>query len=174
MIPVRCCKKEVPLDYIKESLNAPEFEQYNQFLKERLKKGLGKKKVCQEYRRTIEEQGAKICRECHRGIIRNEGCKHITCKCGHQFCWECGANWKHGHLDIQNCIAAVESEQDDSDSDTESEHFDPVTEEIEAETEESPTPMMTKWRVFTRKMSRTLLWRTFKRKMARLSKWRAL
>jgi E3 ubiquitin-protein ligase RNF144 len=40
--------------------------------------------------------GIKRCpREgCGHGIEKNEGCMHMTCRCGHEFCWLCLNNWK--------------------------------------------------------------------------------
>ena len=32
-------------------------------------------------------------------IERSQGCNHMTCRCGHQFCYICGKDWKNnGHL----------------------------------------------------------------------------
>ncbi len=33
------------------------------------------------------------CPSCHKPIQKNSGCKHMTCRCSHQFCWDCGTNW---------------------------------------------------------------------------------
>lgn len=35
---------------------------------------------------------------CKLKIQRNEGCKHMTCKCcGYNWCWECGQDWYSYH-----------------------------------------------------------------------------
>ena len=31
----------------------------------------------------------KLCPKCHIGIEKNEGCNHMTCKCGAHICWVC-------------------------------------------------------------------------------------
>lgn len=33
---------------------------------------------------------SKNCPNCNINIIRNDGCSHMTCKCGAHFCWQCG------------------------------------------------------------------------------------
>ena len=39
------------------------------------------------------------CSNCKNVIEKNQGCNHITCRCGHQFCYICGELWNdNGHL----------------------------------------------------------------------------
>jgi len=40
------------------------------------------------------EQGWKACHGCSRIVSRDEGCDHMTCKCGTEFCYRCGTQWK--------------------------------------------------------------------------------
>ncbi|WOG87563.1 hypothetical protein DCAR_0206792 [Daucus carota subsp. sativus] len=35
------------------------------------------------------------CEKCNNMIELKEGCYHISCRCGHQFCYSCGAEWKN-------------------------------------------------------------------------------
>ena len=40
---------------------------------------------------------SKICPGCFDPIIKDQGCMHMTCRCGHGFCWLCLGPWKeHG------------------------------------------------------------------------------
>lgn len=41
--------------------------------------------------------GIQSCRHCHSAIEKNNGCKHLTCRCGYEFCWDCGVPWSMGH-----------------------------------------------------------------------------
>src|SRR5689334_20633950 len=38
---------------------------------------------------TWVEQNTKPCPKCESPIEKNGGCIHMTCKCGHEFCWMC-------------------------------------------------------------------------------------
>ena len=42
----------------------------------------------------LGEQDWKKCWKCRFWIEKNQGCNHMTCKCGNQFCYICGAAWK--------------------------------------------------------------------------------
>ncbi|XP_058199702.1 E3 ubiquitin-protein ligase RSL1-like isoform X1 [Rhododendron vialii] len=35
------------------------------------------------------------CVKCSHMVELTEGCNHITCRCGHQFCYICGAEWRN-------------------------------------------------------------------------------
>jgi hypothetical protein len=36
-----------------------------------------------------DERGYKHCPQCNVAIDRQDGCIHMTCPCGHEFCWSC-------------------------------------------------------------------------------------
>ncbi|GKC71355.1 zinc finger, C6HC-type containing protein [Tanacetum coccineum] len=40
----------------------------------------------------------KRCPNCNIYVERITGCEHIACRCGYQFCYECGNEWNGGHL----------------------------------------------------------------------------
>ncbi|KIW21806.1 uncharacterized protein PV07_12768 [Cladophialophora immunda] len=40
------------------------------------------------------DNGWQRCYSCRRLVELDIGCNHITCRCGHQFCYICGARWK--------------------------------------------------------------------------------
>ncbi|RIB18173.1 hypothetical protein C2G38_1368122 [Gigaspora rosea] len=56
-----------------------------------------------EERRIQEEESEsyvsrlKQCPNCVSRIEKNEGCDHMTCRCGHQFCWVCMNDWNKPH-----------------------------------------------------------------------------
>ncbi|KAL5581188.1 hypothetical protein UlMin_013630 [Ulmus minor] len=35
------------------------------------------------------------CAKCNHMVELADGCYHITCRCGYEFCYTCGAEWKH-------------------------------------------------------------------------------
>lgn len=41
-----------------------------------------------------ETQGWRECWQCHAIVELKEGCNHMTCRCGAQFCMACGQKWK--------------------------------------------------------------------------------
>ena len=46
----------------------------------------------------------KRCVKCRMVVERNQGCPHMTCKCGAQFCYNCGAAWGSSHNCLRNRI----------------------------------------------------------------------
>ncbi|KAL5339366.1 hypothetical protein BJX70DRAFT_408084 [Aspergillus crustosus] len=41
-----------------------------------------------------QDNGWQRCSSCWRVVELNVGCNHMTCHCGHQFCYNCGERWK--------------------------------------------------------------------------------
>ena len=39
----------------------------------------------------------KRCKKCKMIIEKTQGCNHITCRCGFQFCYVCGDDWSPQH-----------------------------------------------------------------------------
>ncbi|XP_057489847.1 uncharacterized protein LOC130775822 [Actinidia eriantha] len=37
------------------------------------------------------------CPNCNFYVEKTEGCLHVTCRCGHEFCYRCGAKWDRSH-----------------------------------------------------------------------------
>ncbi|KAG2673751.1 hypothetical protein I3843_13G092500 [Carya illinoinensis] len=62
---------------------------------------------CHDYKRSNPQpEDAKLkslattkhwrqCQKCNQIIELAEGCYHITCRCGYEFCYTCGAQWKN-------------------------------------------------------------------------------
>ncbi|KAL3106209.1 hypothetical protein niasHT_016896 [Heterodera trifolii] len=40
------------------------------------------------------------CDNCNNLVEKNNGCDHIVCVCGYEFCWRCGGDWKRH----RNCV----------------------------------------------------------------------
>ncbi|KAL3081190.1 hypothetical protein niasHS_013882 [Heterodera schachtii] len=40
------------------------------------------------------------CDNCNNLMEKNNGCDHIVCVCGYEFCWRCGGDWKRH----KNCV----------------------------------------------------------------------
>jgi len=38
----------------------------------------------------------KMCQECKYWVEKTDGCDHLTCKCGNEFCYKCGVNYLDG------------------------------------------------------------------------------
>ncbi|XP_034218857.1 probable E3 ubiquitin-protein ligase ARI3 [Prunus dulcis] len=55
----------------------------NSLAEEQLLKSLAMKKLWRQ------------CSKCKHMVELDSGCYHITCRCGHQFCYTCGAEWKN-------------------------------------------------------------------------------
>ncbi|KAK8055548.1 IBR domain-containing protein [Apiospora rasikravindrae] len=41
-----------------------------------------------------EEAGWKRCIGCHAYVEHSDACQHMTCRCGAEFCYVCGARWR--------------------------------------------------------------------------------
>ncbi|KAI0173402.1 hypothetical protein GGR52DRAFT_385301 [Hypoxylon sp. FL1284] len=41
-----------------------------------------------------EQEGWKRCYGCHAYVEHKDACQHMTCRCGAQFCYVCGAPWR--------------------------------------------------------------------------------
>lgn len=37
------------------------------------------------------------CKSCKFVIEKNQGCNHMVCRCGNQFCYVCGSDWTPEH-----------------------------------------------------------------------------
>lgn len=49
-----------------------------------------KKKEEQNTKEWMRKNKTIKCRKCNALVQRAEGCNHMTCTCGHEFCWLCG------------------------------------------------------------------------------------
>lgn len=55
-----------------------------------------------EFARWLASQQSlvKECFACGRPVEKNQGCNHITCRCGKQWCWLCQLPYEHGHFSL--------------------------------------------------------------------------
>lgn len=93
LVPLRCCKKELPHDYVRESLRgAADYAKYQKLMTEKDWK-ISDLTSDAEYTATVKAMGAKQCPGCGIGVQRDFGCVHMTCPNGHQFCYTCLQFW---------------------------------------------------------------------------------
>ncbi|KIW37409.1 uncharacterized protein PV06_10451 [Exophiala oligosperma] len=84
-----------------------------------------------------ELEGWRRCYRCRALVERASGCRHMTCKCGSQFCYVCGAKWRTCHcteVDEANRQAALRRRRRDRQTvvDTEAEELARAIAEVEA------------------------------------------
>ena len=41
-----------------------------------------------------KEVGGKRCTQCKFIVVKNDGCDHMTCRCGYEFCYVCGGKYQ--------------------------------------------------------------------------------
>jgi hypothetical protein len=46
----------------------------------------------------MRREGWQRCPQCGTGVERTQGCRHIVCICGGEFCYQCGEVWASGML----------------------------------------------------------------------------
>jgi hypothetical protein len=93
LVPLRCCKKELPDDYVREALvDAADYAKYQKLVLEKDWK-VSELQSDAEYTATVRAVGAKQCPGCGIGVQRDFGCVHMTCPNGHQFCFTCVKPW---------------------------------------------------------------------------------
>jgi hypothetical protein len=50
--------------------------------------------------RLAEEEGWRRCIDCGILVEHREACQHMTCRCGAEFCYVCGARWRSCHCSM--------------------------------------------------------------------------
>mmetsp|Transcript_12605 Transcript_12605/g.29433 ORF Transcript_12605/g.29433 Transcript_12605/m.29433 type:complete len:158 (-) Transcript_12605:428-901(-) len=80
-------------------------------------------RTCKDYTRILRTQekpsehwkqrNAKKCPGCKTPIEKNEGCNHMSCTCGTDFCWLCGKRTDdyEAHFAIWNVLGCPASQQ---------------------------------------------------------------
>eukprot|EP00959_Pyramimonas_sp_CCMP1952_P282176 5897859-Pyramimonas_sp.AAC.1 len=62
-----------------------------------------------ELRTVAAEEGWQQCSQCKRIVERSEGCNHMACKCGYQFCYNCGTTWCPERGACEQCVGHLSS-----------------------------------------------------------------
>eukprot|EP00252_Welwitschia_mirabilis_P018648 TRINITY_DN4148_c0_g2_i1.p1 TRINITY_DN4148_c0_g2~~TRINITY_DN4148_c0_g2_i1.p1 ORF type:complete len:363 (-),score=43.83 TRINITY_DN4148_c0_g2_i1:282-1370(-) len=84
------------------------------------------------FQRLVKERDWRHCAKCHRTIEKVTGCSHITCRCGFEFCYVCGAEWKNKKAtcqcplwDLHNILREpIDDDFDDDDYDDNDDCYD--------------------------------------------------
>ncbi|KAF7842534.1 putative E3 ubiquitin-protein ligase rbrA [Senna tora] len=63
--------------------------------------------------RLAQNKRWKRCQQCRRMIELTQGCYHMTCWCGHEFCYSCGAEYRDSQQTCQ-CVFWDEDNSEDS------------------------------------------------------------
>ena len=68
----------------------------------------------------------KQCPSCLFWVEKNKGCDHMTCRCGYEFCFRCGAKYGQGdcNCDERDSFYGHDDDHDDEDVDVRSEGLD--------------------------------------------------
>lgn len=86
------------------------------------------------------------CRQCRQVLELVEGCYHVSCRCGHEFCFSCGAEYRYG---APTCQCELRDENSES-SPGPSEHatelwrwdcFNPLPSAIDGYTDQEKTQL---------------------------------
>lgn len=94
LVPVQCCQKELPTEYIVEALPmAADRATYERFLREKNWRASDLVSDA-EYTQVVARVGGKQCPGCGVGVQRDFGCVHMTCPNGHDFCFTCLCAWR--------------------------------------------------------------------------------
>ena len=50
--------------------------------------------IDEDVERWRKSVGARRCTQCKFIVVKNEGCDHMTCRCGYEFCYVCGGKYQ--------------------------------------------------------------------------------
>lgn len=87
-VPIRCCSKEFPVEYVERALTKTQFDQYTHFLAER-DPNASTLQSDRDYAAVVCRTKGKQCPVCWIGVVKVSGCNAIQCSLGHLFCWKC-------------------------------------------------------------------------------------
>lgn len=87
-----------------------------------------------------EEEGWRRCYQCRALVEHAEACQHMTCRCGAQFCYVCGLQWRTCECSIVDLDNVKEQAQErreqrrqrEEEADADAEELRAILEQIEA------------------------------------------
>lgn len=88
LVPLRCCGKELPVEYVERVLPKQSMSIYNRFIAEKDWK-TSTLTSYKEYAALVQSVGGKQCPWCGIGVKKISGCNAMVCSHGHRFCWSC-------------------------------------------------------------------------------------
>ncbi|TYZ66473.1 hypothetical protein PybrP1_011313 [[Pythium] brassicae (nom. inval.)] len=91
LVPVRCCGKEMPVEYLASVLPKRMLSTYNRFVREMDWK-TSNLQSDKEYAKLVKNVGGKQCPKCGIGVQKVAGCNTMSCSHGHRFCWVCASD----------------------------------------------------------------------------------
>uniref|UniRef100_A0A0D6R6J1 RBR-type E3 ubiquitin transferase n=1 Tax=Araucaria cunninghamii TaxID=56994 RepID=A0A0D6R6J1_ARACU len=59
-----------------------------------------------------KEKQWQRCLQCKSVVEKDSGCPHMICRCGFEFCYKCGSQWKHARVPCE-CPGWEEEEEDE-------------------------------------------------------------
>lgn len=107
LVPAQCCKREFPAEYVAEALSVDEAQVYERYLKEKAWQSLDLESA-KEYACTVDSVGGVQCPGCGIGVTRIDGCGHMKCLCGCEFCITCS-------MEVDSCSCTEHDSGSDSD-----------------------------------------------------------
>lgn len=90
LVPIRCCGKELPVEYVGRVLPRRSLATYNRFVKEKDWRSSNLQSD-REYAKLVKRIDGKQCPKCGIGVQKITGCNAMSCSHGHRFCWGCGS-----------------------------------------------------------------------------------
>ncbi|KAF1327953.1 Eukaryotic translation initiation factor 2a, partial [Globisporangium splendens] len=85
LVPIHCCGKELPIDYVSRVLPKRHMSTYNRFLREKNWKASNLKSD-KGYAKLVKTISGKQCPKCGIGVQEIAGCNSMMCSRGHRFC----------------------------------------------------------------------------------------
>ncbi|RMY63200.1 hypothetical protein D0864_12701 [Hortaea werneckii] len=92
LFPPRCDGAEIPLNYVRIFL-PPDLAKTSKSTPSH-SGDCPEDEALQQLINIANAEEWQRCSECKRFVELDTGCNHISCRCGFQFCYVCGARWK--------------------------------------------------------------------------------